>query len=54
MANSVVRTTVRVKETSMRAILDTGANVSIVILPVVRKLRLTMGMPDRSKIIAVD
>src|SRR6266498_1445825 len=54
MANSAVRTTVRIKGTLMRTILDTGANVSIVTLPVVKKLRLTMGMPDGSKIIAVD
>jgi len=54
MANSAVRTTVRVKETPMRAILDTGTNVSVVTLPVVKKLCLTMGMPDGSKIIAVD
>ncbi len=54
MANSAVRTTVRIKGTPMRAILDTGANVSIVTLPVVKKLHLTMGMPDGSKIIAVD
>ena len=38
----------------MRAILDTEANVSIVTLPVVKKLRLTMRMPDGSKIIVVD
>ncbi len=38
----------------MRAVLDTGANVSIVTLLIVKKLRLTMGMPDESKIIAVD
>ena len=38
----------------MRAVLDTGANVSIVILPVVKKLCLTMEMPDGSKIIAID
>ena len=38
----------------MRAILDTGTNVSIVTLPVVKKLRLTIGMSDGSKIIAVD
>ena len=38
----------------MKAVLDTGANVSIVTLPIVKKLRLTMGMPDGSKIIAVD
>ncbi len=54
MINSAVRTTVRVKRTLMRAVLDTGANVLIVTLPVVKKLRLTMGMPDRSKIITVD
>src|SRR6266545_625911 len=54
MANSAVRTTVRIKGTPMRAVLDTRANVSIVILLVVKKLCLTMGTPDRSKIIAVD
>src|SRR6266540_3766826 len=54
MANSAVRTTVRIKGTPMRAVLDTEANVSIVTLPVVKKLHLTMGMPDGSKIIAVD
>ncbi len=54
MANSAVRTTVRVKGTLMRAVLDTGANVSIVTLPVVKKLRLTMGISDGSKIIAVN
>src|SRR6266542_1095471 len=54
MANSAVRTTVRIKGTLMKAVLDTGANVSIVTLPVVKKLRLTMGVPDRSKIIVVD
>src|SRR6266545_866316 len=54
MANSAVRTTVRVKGIPMRAVLDTGANVSIITLPVVKKLRLTMGLLDGSKIIAVD
>src|SRR6266540_2552187 len=54
MANSAVRTTVRVKGTPIKAVLDTGANVSIITLPVVKKLRLTMGLPDGSKIIAVD
>jgi len=38
----------------MRAVLDTGANVSIVTLPVVRKLRLIMGVFNGSKIIAVN
>ncbi len=54
MANSAVRTTIRIKRTLMKAVLDTGANVSIITLPVVKKLRLMMGMPDGSKIIAVD
>ncbi len=54
MTNSAVRTTVRVKGTPMKAVLDTRANVSIVTLPVVRKLRLTMRMPDGSKIVAMD
>ncbi len=38
----------------MKTVLDTGANVSIVTLLIVRKLRLTMGMLDGSKIIAID
>ena len=54
MANSAMRTTVKVKGILMKAVLDIRANVSIVTLPVVKKLRLTMGMPDGSKIIAVD
>ncbi len=54
MTNSAIRTTVRIKEIPIRAVLDTGANVSIVTLPVVKKLYLTMGMPDESKIIAID
>ena len=54
MVNSAVRAIVRVKETPMRAIIDTEANVSIIILPVVKKLRMTMGLPNGSKIIAVD
>src|SRR6266511_2512622 len=54
MANSAVRTTVRVKGTPMKAVLDTGANVSIITLPIVKKLRLKMGLQEGSKIIAVD
>ena len=54
MANSAVRAIIRVKGIPMRAVLNTKANVSIVILPVVKKLRLTMGVSDGSKIIAVD
>ena len=54
MANSAVRTTIRIKGTPMKAILNTEANISIVTLSVVKKLCLTMGMPDESKIIAVN
>src|SRR6266542_3582552 len=54
MANSAVRITIRIKGTPIKAVLDTGANVSIITLPVVKKLRLTMGLPDGSKIIVVD
>jgi len=54
MANSAVRTIVKVKRTPMKVVLDIGANISIVTLPVVKKLRLTIGMPDRSKIITVN
>ena len=54
MTNSAIRITVRVKETLMRAVLNTRANVSIVTLLVVKKLRLTIEMLDGSKIIAVD
>ena len=54
MANLAVRITVRVKGIPIKAVLNTGANVSIVTLLIVRKLRLTMGVPDGSKIIAVN
>jgi len=54
MANSAIRTTVRVKEIPIRAVLDTRANVSIITVLVVKKLRLTIRMPDGSKIIVVD
>ncbi len=54
MVNLAIRAIVRVKKTLMRAVLDTAANIFIVTLPIVKKLRLTMGMPDESKIIAID
>ncbi len=38
----------------MRAIIDTGTNVSIITLSVVKKLWMTIGMPDGSKIIVID
>ena len=34
--------------------MDTGANVFIITLLVVKKLRMIIGMPDGSKIIAID
>ncbi len=34
--------------------MDMGANVSIVTLSVIKKLRMTMGVLDGSKIIVVD
>ena len=54
MANLAVNITVRVKGTPIKTVLDIRANVSIVTLPTVKKLRLTIGIPDGSKIIAVD
>ncbi len=38
----------------MRAIMDTEANISIVTLSVVKKLWITIGVSDGSKIIAMD
>ena len=54
MANPAVRTIVKVKGILIRAIMDTGANVSIITLLVVKKLRIIMGMLNGSKIIAID
>ncbi len=54
MANSAVKAIVRVKGTPIRVIMDTRANVSIVTLPIVKKLRMTMRMSDGSKIIAIN
>ena len=54
MTNSAVKTIVRVKGIPMRVIMDIEVNVSIVILLVVKKLWMTMRMPDESKIIAID
>ncbi len=44
----------RVKETPMRVIINTGANVFIITLLVVKKLQMTMKMLNESKIIAID
>ncbi len=54
MTNSAVRVVIRVKGTPVRAVLDIGANILIVILPIIKKLHLTMRMSDGSKIIAVN
>jgi len=54
MANSAVRAIVRIKGIPMRAIIDTGANIFIITLPVVKKLHMIIGMLNKSKIIAVD
>ena len=54
MANSAVRIIVRIKGILMRVIIDIEANVSIITLPIVKKLRMTIEMPDRSKIIAIN
>src|SRR6266540_5925469 len=54
MANLAISAIVRIKETLMRAIIDTRANVSIVTLLIVKKLRMTMEIPNGSRIIAVD
>src|SRR6266498_2711731 len=54
MVNFTVEAIIRVKGTPMRAIMDTEANIFIIILPVVKKLQMTMEMPNGSKIIAID
>ena len=54
MANSAVRAIIRVKGILIRVIMDTEINVSIITLPVVKKLQMTIRMPDENKIIAID
>ncbi len=54
IANSAVRAIIRVKKTLIRAIMDIRANIFIIILPIVKKLKMTMGLPNRSKIIVID
>src|SRR6266545_2541209 len=51
---SAVRTTIRVKGHPVKAIIDSEASVSIIILPIVRQLRLQMSLADGSSIVAVD
>ncbi len=54
MANLAVRVIVRVKEILIKAIIDIRANISIITLSVIKKLRITIRISDGSKIIAVD
>ncbi len=37
----------------MKAILNFKANIFIIILPIIKKLRLIIGLPDSSKIIII-
>ena len=50
----MTRITVRVKGHLIKTIIDTGANVFIVIYPIVKRFQLAMGPADGSQIIAVD
>ncbi len=54
MANLAVKVIVRVKGIPIRVIINTEANVSIITLPIVKKLQMIMGMPDGNKIIVID
>ena len=51
---TTIRTTVRMKEHSIKTIIDTGANVSIVTYLIVKRFQLAIGLTDGSQIIAVD
>ena len=51
---SAVRTTIRVKGHSVKAIVDSEASVSIITLPIVKQLQLQMSSTDGSSIVAVD
>ena len=56
MANDGITTrmTVRVKGHPIKTIIDTWANISIIIYPIVKRLQLAMRPADGSQIIAVD
>src|SRR6266511_5533949 len=51
---SAVRMTIRVKGHPVKAIVNSRASVSIIILPIVKQLRLQMSPADGSSIVAVD
>ncbi len=52
--DTATRITVRMKEHPIKTIIDTEANVSIVIYPIIKRLQLAMRLADGSQIIAVD
>ncbi len=54
MANLVVKTIVKVKKTLIKAIMNTKANIFIITLPIIKKLRMTTRMPNKNRIIAID
>ena len=54
MANLTIKAIVRVKEILMKTIIDTGINISIIILLVVKKLKMTIELSDRSQIIMIN
>ncbi len=54
MANLAIRSIVRIKKILMKAIMDIRANISIIILSVIKKLQMTIEIPDENKIIVID
>lgn len=54
IANSTVKVIVRVKEILIKTIMNIKTNISIITLPVVKKLKMTIGLPDESQIIVVN
>ncbi len=54
MTNSAVRIVIRIKRILIKAIMDTEANIFIIILLVIKKLRMIMRISDKSKIIAIN
>ena len=52
--NSAVRAIIRVKEILMKVIMNMGANVFIIILSIVKKLRIIIEISNRSKIIMIN
>ena len=51
---SVIQTTIRVKDHLVKAIINSGASVFIIILPIVKQLQLQMSLANGSSIVVVD